>query len=478
MAAIAQWLQPDIKEMRHSIRITRGCDLPIAGRVEEADTISSITPKACAVVPDDFHGFVPKADVKPGDRVKIGTPLLHDKRDPEIKIVSPCCGTVTAVERGERRHIEKIAVVPDNEPSEVDSKAVLPSYADECYEILPSVTETSSGDDIRKFLKNSGLWAMMRQRPYDIVPNPDIEIRDIFVTSFDSAPLAVDAATIDAETAAIAVKALARLTDGKVYISRRNAEQCPDIAGAQMVDIAGPHPAGNAGTVIANVAPVNKGEAVVTLDMPTLLRIGTAIKARRLNPFTTIAVTGSEVERPELVVTLIGADLKSIIGGNLKPEKKHIRIISGNVLTGVRCQEDGFIRFPYRQITVIPEGDDVDEFMGWATLSLKKLSRSRSFTSRLFPFLAPKRFNPDARLLGGRRALIMSGEYERYMPFDIMPEFLLKAIIGRDIEKMEQLGIYEVAPEDFALGEFADTSKLEAQRIVREGLDYLRKELD
>lgn len=459
--------------MKHCIKITRGCDLPIAGGVEDTTTIVEIQPRLCAVVPDDFHGFVPKADVKPGDRVKIGSPLLFDKRDPEIKIVSPCYGTVESVVRGERRHIERIVIVPDKKSNETST-----ADGDESRcETLNSITAASSEQEIRAFLKNTGLWAMMRQRPFDIVPNPDIDIRDIFVSSFDSAPLAVNR-PVDAGLATAAVEILSKITKGKVYISRRDQAQCSDITGAQMIDIRGPHPAGNVGTLIANVAPVNKGETVVTLDIATLERIGFAVKNRQFNPMTTVALTGSEVATPKLIATQIGADIRSLLEGNIKPAKQHIRIISGNVLTGTRDTEDGFLRFPYRQITVIPEGDDIDEFMGWATLSIKKLSRSRSFTSRLFPFLAPKRFNPDARLLGGRRALIMSGEYERYMPLDIMPEFLLKAIIGRDIEKMEQLGIYEVAPEDFALGEFADTSKLEAQRIVREGLDFIRKELE
>ncbi|MDE7135422.1 MAG: NADH:ubiquinone reductase (Na(+)-transporting) subunit A, partial [Muribaculaceae bacterium] len=236
----------------------------------------------------------------------------------------------------------------------------------------------------------------------------------------------------------------------------------------------GPHPSGNVGTHIANIAPVNKGETVWTMDATTLWRIGVAASTGMAPATVFVTVAGSEVKTPQVVEAVAGCDISSIVSGNLKQSDAHQRIISGNVLVGVKVGIDGFLRYPYRQVTVIPEGDDVDEFMGWASLSPKKMSRSRTFLSGIFGGT----FKPDARLNGSKRAFIMSGEYERYMPMDIMAEYLLKAIIGRDIDQMEKLGIYEVAPEDFALGEYADTSKIEAQKIVREGLDYLRKELE
>lgn len=446
--------------MSRKLSITKGLDIKIAGGVDAPTPVDAPLSATYAVVPDDFIGFVPKPAVKEGDKVAAGDPLLFDKRDPEIKLVSPVGGTVKSIVRGERRKIMRVVV----ERAEGDSAAARFD------------TKAKDADIIGKLLKNSGLWSMMRQRPYDIVPAPDAVPRDIFVTGIDSAPLAVSPALFynDKPTLEAAVALLSVLTPGKVYVSRRDAAGIPDLAGAEMIDVSGPHPAGNAGVLIANIAPVNKGETVWTLDMATLWRIGRLALTGSVDFTDYVALTGSEVKQPKVLKTIIGAEIASLVEGQLEDAAHHQRIISGNVLTGVTVAPDDYLRYPYRQITVIPNGDDVDEFMGWASLSPKKMSVSRTFPGRFFG----KKFNPDARLLGGRRAFIMSGEYDRYMPMDILPEYLMKAIIGKDIDQMEKLGIYEVAPEDFALGEYADTSKTEAQKIVREGLDYLRKELE
>lgn len=445
--------------MSIKISLKKGLDLDILGGVSDL-TLTAVAPSTVAIVPDDYPGFTPKPAVKEGDRVESGQPLLYDKFNQQIKLVSPAAGTVKAVVRGERRKIERVVV-------EIDSHAKEPSAA------KPSA---GNADDARALLMESGLWAMMRQRPYDIVPDPDAKPRDIFVTGFDSAPLAAPSTVYLAgkeRELAAGVELLSKLTEGKVYVSRHDGEALKDIPGAEMVDVSGPHPAGNASVLIANVAPVNKGETVWCLDIVTLARIGATVMTGKTPADTIVAVTGSEVEHPRLVSTLIGAELSALLAGNLKKETHHVRIISGNPLTGHRASMDGYLRYPYTQITVIPEGDDVAEFMGWAALSPKKSSVSRSFPGH---FLRHK-LNPDARLMGGRRAMIMSGEYDKVIPMDIMAEYLIKAIIARDIDRMEALGIYEVAPEDFALAEYVDTSKLPLQQIVRDGLDYLRKEL-
>lgn len=446
--------------MSRKLTIRKGLDIKMAGGLTDLEAVDAPRSASNAVIPDDFNGFVPKPAVKEGDRVKAGDPLLFDKRDSELKLVSPVSGTVEAIVRGERRKILRVVVTPDADSA--SDRVVFQRGEDEA--------------SVRRLLKNSGLWAMMRQRPYDIVPNPESVPRDIFVTAIDSAPLAACPAAYynDSEALEAAVAMLAMTTRGKIYVGRRSDSGIADIKGAEMVDVGGPHPAGNAGVLIANIAPVNKGETVWTLDLATLWRIGRLALTGSVDFTDYVALTGSEVVKPKVWKTVIGATVGSLTGGQLAADGRHQRIISGNVLTGVTVAADGYIRYPYRQITVIPEGDDVDEFMGWASLSPRKMSESRTFPGKFFG----KMFRPDARLLGGRRAFIMSGEYDRYMPMDIMPEYLLKAIIGRDIEKMEKLGIYEVAPEDFALGEYADTSKIEAQKIVREGLDYLRKELE
>ena len=448
--------------MGQTLTIKKGLDIKIAGGLVDYKIADAPLSTSYAVIPDDYNGFIAKPAVKEGDKIKAGAPLLFDKRDVDLQLVSPVAGTVEAIVRGERRKILQVVVKAEAENSADDTVKFATSVKDE--------------NEARKLLKNSGLWAMMRQRPYAIVPNPDSVPRDIFVTAIDSAPLAANPALFynDVETLEAAVGLLALITKGNIYIARRNDSGIADVKGAKMINVEGPHPAGNVGVHIANIAPVNKGETVWTMDVATLWRIGRLMLTGSVDFTDYVAITGSEVVSPQILKTKIGATIQSLIEGRIVARKYHQRIISGNVLTGVAVAATGYLHYPYSQITVIPEGDDVDEFMGWASLSPSKMSESRTFPGKLFRRI----FRPDARLLGGRRALIMSGEYERYMPMDIMAEYLLKAIIGRDIEKMESLGIYEVAPEDFALGEYADTSKTEAQKIVREGLDYLRKELE
>lgn len=444
-----------------SIRITlkRGLDISITG--EAGKTISEASDvRRCATVPDDFHGFTPKVEVKPGDNVLCGTPILFDKNHPEIKLVSPISGIVTSVVRGERRKIERVIITSDGQRT-------------------PKKFPTgnlNSADEIKTLLMASGLWAMMRKRPFDIIPSPDDIPRDIFVTAFDSSPLAPDYEFIlkgkENELEAGA-GLLAKLTDGKIYFSTRPDSKFLGLKHVEHVEIDGPHPAGNAGIQAANISPTNKGETIWTLDAITLARIGTLALDGIVPSDTVVAITGSEITSPKYIRTVIGAEISPLINGNTTETGHRNRIISGNVLTGVKVTPDGFLRYPYRHITVIPEGDDIDEFMGWASPGFGKMSVNRSFIGHF----RCKRFAPDARILGGRRAIIMSGEYDKVLPMDILAEYLLKAIMSRNIDDMENLGIYEIAPEDMALCEYVDTSKLEIQKIVREGLDFLRKEL-
>ncbi len=447
--------------MSIGIKVKKGLDLRLAGGVPDGTATSECRCATVAIVPDDFTGLIPKMEIREGDPVKTGQAIFHSKLDDSLKVVSPVSGTLKSIVRGQRRKIERVIVeVGEGEPLRFNIDGVL-----------------SDAEAARNLLLASGLWAMMRQRPYDIVPAAGTRFRDIFVTGFDSAPLAWSKTTFSPEEVKAletGIRLLSLLTDGKVYVSRRPGMGLPDLKGAEMVDVEGPHPASNAGTVIAAIRPVNKGEIVGCLDLPTLSRIGSLAISGILDGTTIVAVTGSEVKKPSLVKAPIGAEISALLKGNLVDDGRNKRIISGNPLTGHKVTEDGYLRAPYRQVTVIPEGDDADEFMGWASLSPKKQSTSPTFPGH---FLSRKLFNPDARLLGGRRAMIMSGEYDKVFPMDILPEYLIKAILARDIDRMEQLGIYEVAPEDFALAEYVDTSKLELQKIVREGLDYLRKEL-
>lgn len=435
--------------MKKKLTIRKGYDLNLKGTVDSAVAVADIHSATIAIVPDDFPGISPKPEVKEGQTVKAGTPLLCDKLCPAIKLVSPAAGTVKAIERGARRHIERIIVETDGSDSEI--------------------IDTT---DFKLALMQSGLWAMMRQRPYDIVPDPESAPVNIFVSGIDTAPLAVNIEP-SAEHIAAGVKALQPFTSGKVYIAVPPTSQL-DIPGAEMIEVTGPHPAGNPGVIAANIAPINKGETIWTMDLWTLAAIGSLALTGTVDWRHNVAVTGPEVDRPEVVTALPGTPMTALLDGRIHKNERPQRVISGNVMTGCSVGIDGYLRWPYRQVTVILDGSDADEFMGWASMSPNKPSLSRTFLSRLF---RGRRFAPDARINGGRRAMIMSGVYERLFPMDIMPEHLLKAILSRNIEQMEALGIYEVAPEDFSVAEWADPSKLELQKIVREGLDYLRKEL-
>jgi len=437
-----------------TVRLKKGLDIKLLGGIE-GNTIAFTPPaRSVAVVPDDFHGIIPRMEKKEGDHVAAGEPLYHDKNDEAIKVVAPVSGTVKEVRRGERRHIDAIIITPEG-------------------------SDTVSHDTSRAALDvllASGLWVMLRQRPYDVVPSPGVRPRDIFVTAFDSAPLAPDLDVVlgdKRQYIAKGVEVLSGLTDGKVHIGVREGQGI-DAPGAEVTAFAGPHPAGNAGIQAANVAPVNKGEVVWTLDIVTLARIGELFATGKVSHDTVVAVTGEMVQEPHYVTTVMGADLSTV----LKNEPFNVaqsRIISGNVLTGVKVEADQWLRAPYRHITIIPENSHPDEFMGWASVNPKRFSIYRTFTTWLRGLSKP--VSMDSRIKGGERAIVRTGEYDAMLPMDIHGEFLIKAIISGDIDKMEQLGIYEIAPEDFALAEFADTSKLELQRIVREGLDKLRAEM-
>lgn len=442
--------------MSDKIRIKKGLDIPIGGAPGNNVTENKAS-SVFAIYPDDFPGPTWKAAVKVGEKVKAGDILFSDKETGNICLVAPVGGEIKEINRGERRHINFISIL--FEEKEVN------------HEPREGAKDPES---IVAALQRSGLWAMMRQRPFDIVPLPGEKPRDIFVTAFDTAPLAGDI-IVDEDKPWIekGLEALSKLTSGKVYLDIKYNQGLTSKT-AIVTEFEGPHPAGNVGPQIAAIKPVNKGETVWTLDARTVVRIGKLCDTGIADYETLVAVTGPEVNDPHLVKTIVGASVEGILKGFLNSEKGK-RIISGNVLTGIKTGIDGFLHYPYRQITVIAEGDDADEFMGWASMHPGKFSVKRNFPAFLRGLSKP--FDFDARIKGGKRAMILSGEFDKVFPFDIYPEYLLKAIMANDIDRMEKLGIYEVAPEDFALPEFVDTSKQELQKTVREGLDYLRKEL-
>ena len=438
------------------IKLRKGFDINLKGKITSEDVIDAPLSDTYAVVPDDFTGIIPRMEKKEGEKVAAGEPIYHDKNDEKVKVTSPVSGTVKQVVRGDRRKIMAVVIEPDNEARSVTF---------------------DTRENPKALLLESGLWPMLRQRPYDIVPNSNDRPRDIFITAFDSAPLAPSLKMVlgdDEKYLSKAVEVLSTMTDGKVYLGCSTTETITDT-GAETNTFSGPHPAGNAGVQIANVKPVNKGEMVWTLDVVTAARIGKLFKTGKMDYSTLVAVNGPGVEAPTYIKATMGCTLKSLLDGRLSDNGKDPRIISGNVLTGVKETIDGYLHAPYRHVTVINEINKKDEFMGWASLSPKKYSIYRLFPSGIFA--RHKEVDLDAKLNGGERAIVLTGEYDNMLPMDIYAEFLIKAIIAFDIDKMEQLGIYEVAPEDFALAEYADTSKLELQRIVREGIDKMRAEM-
>ena len=447
--------------MANVVRLKKGLNLRLEG-VALPKVEKTVVSDTVAIVPDNFHGIVPKVVVKPGDAVKVGSVVMYDKNHPEVQFVSPVSGEVVAVERGERRKVMKIVIKNDRKDEAV------------------TFEKASSAEEIKQLFLQAGMWGFIKQRPYDVIADPAVEPRDIFVTAFDNAPLAPAysyemLASDDAKALAKGLEALSKFTNGKVYVGVEPESKVTVPAGVELVTFKGNFPACNAGVQAHNIAPVNKGETVWTLNALDVVLMGRLLLNGRVDMMRTVAVTGSEVAAPAYVRALPGTPVADILKGNLVEADYARRVISGNVFTGINVSIEGYLSAYHSHITVIPEGNDTHEFLGWAMPGCKVLTTSRTFASRWLPFGNSK---PDARLHGGERAIIMSEEYDRVFPMDILPEYLIKAILAFDIDRMEQLGIYEVAPEDFAACEFVDTSKLPLQEIVRKGLDALRKEMN
>ena len=444
------------------VKISKGLDINLAGAPAQEMTAVKAA-KFYALQPSDFTGVTPKVVVKPEDTVKAGDVLFVDKNCPELRFVSPVSGKVVAVNRGERRRVLSVVVEADGQNAAVEYKA----------KDVPSL----SADEVKADLLQAGLFAFIRQRPYDVIASPKDAPRAIFVSAFDSKPLAVDfevALTGNEAEFQTGLDALARIAPVYLGISSKQKSAALNVPkNVTVTCFDGPHPAGNVGVQINNVAPVNKGEVVWTVAAEDVIFIGRLFNKGKVDFTRTIALAGSEVKNPSYSKVVLGAQISSITEGRLE-SKNPLRIIDGNVLTGTKTTEEGFLGAFSTEITVIPEILDDAEMLGWIAPRFSMFSTSRSYISSLFP---KRKYTMDARIKGGERHMIMSGEYDKVFPMDIYAGYLVKAIIAGDIERMEALGIYEVAPEDFALAEFVDSSKLELQRIVRQGLDMLRKEM-
>lgn len=448
--------------MSNIVRIRKGLDIRLKGEAEKV-LVQSDPAKVVAIKPTDFHGLVPKVLVKPGDPVQAGTPLFADKYNERVLWTSPVSGEVADVVRGEKRKVLEVRVLADGETRYVDMGTGDPS--------------TMNRETIVQKLLKSGAWPVIKQRPYDIVANPGTEPKAIFVSAFDTHPLAPDLDLVVRNHGAdfqTGLDALAKLTKGKVHLGvsdRTAAREFLDARGVVRHTFSGPHPAGNVGVQIHHISPINKGDLVWTVGVQDVMLIGRLFRQGRFDASRTVAVTGSMAKNPKFVRTIIGAPVKTITGAL----EGHARVISGNCLTGDNVGAEGYLGFYHTQVTLMPEGDQPKFFLteGWASPGFNTFSANRSFPAWLMP---GRKFAPDTNQNGELRAFVMTGQYEQVFPFDIYPVHLLKAILANDIEQMEKLGLYEVAPEDFALCEFVCTSKINSQSIVREGLDALKKE--
>jgi Na+-transporting NADH:ubiquinone oxidoreductase subunit A len=448
--------------MANVIKLRKGLDINLKGKAA-AEVMAVKEPGFYALCPDDFTGVTPKVVVKEQEYVMAGGPLFIDKNHPEVKFVSPVSGVVTCVERGARRKVLSITVeaAAEQDFEEFGKKNVA----------------QLDGAAVKEALLNAGMFAFIKQRPYDVVADPTIAPNAIFVSAFDSNPLAPDfEVALKGEEANFqtGLDALAKMA--KTYLNVSVNQKSSALTQAKNVTVTafdGPHPAGNVGVQINHIAPINKGETVWTIDPQAVIFIGRLFNTGRVDLTRTVAITGSEVKKPAYCKLKIGALLTDVLADNVNKDKE-LRYISGNPLTGKQIPANGFLGAFHSQVTVIPEGNDVHEMLGWIMPRFNQFSVSHSYFSWL---MGKKEYTLDARVKGGERHMIMANEYDKVLPMDIMPEYLIKAIIAGDIDRMEQLGIYEVAPEDFALCEFVCSSKMELQRIVREGLDMLRREM-
>ena len=445
--------------MANVIKLHKGLDINLQGKAEEKKIQLKSNGKY-ALVPDDFEGVTPKVVVKEGDVVKAGDALFVNKQYPEVKFASPVSGTVSAVVRGERRKVLCVKVDADAQQSYVDFGKKDVSKLD--------------GKAVIDALLEAGIFGYIDQLPYAVSTNPTVMPKAIFVSALRDKPLACDfeyEVTGQEQDFQTGLTALSKIA--KTYLGVGVGSKLEGMKDVEVSVFQGKCPAGNVGVQVNHLDPVNKGEVVWTIGDPTVvLFIGRLFNTGKVDMKRTVALCGSEIKSPAHVDMLVGEELSTLLSNSYDAQKS-VRIINGNVLTGKPTTKEGFLGAHASEITVIPEGDDTDEMLGWILPRFKQFSVNRSYFSWL---CGKKSYALDARVKGGERHIIMSGEYDKVLPMDIYGEYLIKAIISGDIDRQEALGIYEVAPEDFALAEFVDSSKLELQRIVREGLNILRKE--
>jgi Na+-transporting NADH:ubiquinone oxidoreductase subunit A len=448
--------------MSKEIRLKKGLNIHLLGDADKVYASTKPTEKY-VVKPIDFHGLIPKLCVKVGDKLKAGTPLFYDKYNEKINFCSPISGAVTDIVRGEKRKIMEVVIKADTEI---------------VYEQFTTASADSlSREQIIKTMLKAGIWPFIRQKPYDIIANPADMPKAIFISTFSTAPLAIDNDFVLYGMDELFQKGLdyiVKLSSGKTHLNtdgNTNPSKVFSTAkGVQINKVSGPHPAGNVGVQIHQIDPINKGDVVWYLHPQDVIAIARLFTVGKYDVSRIVALCGSQIQKPRYYRSIAGACINNLLNENTKDGKS--RIISGDILSGTQIHPDGCLGFYDSQLTVVPEGDEA-EFLGWILPGLHKFSASKTFLSWLFP---SKKYNLDTNMHGEERAYVMTGEYEKVLPMDIYPTHLIKAIMIEDVELMENLGIYEVSPEDLALCEFVCTSKIEVQSIIRQGLDLVRKE--
>ena len=442
------------------IKLKRGLDIPFEGRATE--TIGSVRrPAVYHIVPDHFAGIKPKLLVKEGDLVKAGSPLFHDKKFEEMFFTSPVSGKVVAIVRGDRRKVMSIDI-------EADETIAYQTF--------------DKTQDPKGLLLYSGLWSLIKQRPYDCIALPNKTPKAVFISTFDTAPAAPNYEWVLKGQLTDLQAAVSQLaTIAPVYVGIQagaKAIEFRELKDCTLFEVAGPHPAGNVGVQINHVLPIAKGETVWTINVQDLAIIGRLFTKGIVDMQKLVALTGPLAANPQYYRVLPGMPVSAVFGCNVQSGEP-VRYVAGNPLSGHQVGLDEMISVYDNQFTALDEGSETHEFMGWLIPRFGDFNASCTDPAKpLQRLFGQKEYNWDARLKGGRRAIIVSGEYDKVFPMDIYPEYLIKAMIAGNLDRMEQLGAYEVAPEDFALCEYVCTSKMPLQAIVRAALDNLKNEVE
>lgn len=457
---------PAYSEGNNFYKLKRGHDIKLAGLAEDEIRPASIN--RFAVKPTDFRGIapIPKVEVEQGDDVVAGQPIFFDKSNPEIKYVAPVSGEVVEIRRGAKRSISHIVILADKQQR---------------YKTFNPPSVDAPVDDLRSFLFESGIWPLINQRPFDIVPEPDMVPANIFISTFSTAPLATDSNLVAAGNQIDMQKGidvLKRLTSGNIHLGldgRKGHKPSQDILNLTNVKkhyFDGPHPAGNVGVQIHHIEPINKNTSVWTLKLETLILLGRLFNTGKYDTTRVVSLNGTPLKEQYHVQTFMGASINEMIQGNVVADDDSHRVVIGDVLSGNQAENDDFMSATGNQITLLEEGDDYELF-GWLLPVTPRPSVSGTFPNFLF---SEHRFDADTNTHGERRAFVVTGQYEKLLPMDIYLQHLMKAIMTGEIEKMEGLGINELTEEDVALPEFACTSKMPLQEILRDGLEMMREQ--